>query len=84
MKKQRSRELLLTTKAAQKWDAALAFDENVDALLQIVKKMDDVKQTERATEVMDVYGKKHTPVKYLKRKTVDADNRPFEFLVYCN
>jgi hypothetical protein len=82
MKKQKSRELLLTTKAAQKWQES--FDHKVDEIMLIVGKIDTVEQINKATEVMDVYSKKQKPVKYLKRKSTFTESRPFEFLVYNN
>ncbi len=82
MKKLRSRELLLTTKAAEKWGAE-SFDSNVNALMLIVSRIDTPEQTDLASEVMDVYRKKQTPTKSSRRKQ-EENSRPFEFLVYRN
>jgi len=82
MKKIISRELLLTTKAAQKWEKN--FDENVETLLKLVSKIDTPQQRVRVTEIMDVYNKKHHPLKYEKRTSQKKDQRPFEFIVTCN
>lgn len=78
MKKQRSRELLLNTKAAQKWEQL--FDVRVDELMELVNKIDTISQVKRATEVIDVYNKK----KKAAKRPRSTESRPFEFLVYHN
>lgn len=78
MKKQRSRELLLNTKAAQKWEQS--FDVKVDELMELVNKIDTSHQVKRATEIIDVYSRK----KRASKRNRNAEGRPFEFLVYHN
>ncbi|HTN46775.1 MAG TPA: hypothetical protein VL098_10550 [Flavipsychrobacter sp.] len=82
MKKQKSRELLLITKAAQKWDTD--FDENVDKLMSLVSKVDNELYNELSCELLDVYSKKQKPVGRRIKRMDSRDNRPFEFLVYRN
>ena len=82
MKKQRSRELLLNTKVAQKWNKP--FDMNIDELMELVTKIDTSSHIEHAAEILDVYSRKRKSIKIKKRKAIDADERPFEFLVHNN
>ncbi len=82
MKKQRSRELLLNIKSAQKWEQS--FDTTVDELMDLVCKVDNHHQVNRATGLMDVYSKKKKTVKNYYWQCRDTNERPFEFLVYHN
>lgn len=82
MKKIISRELLLTTKAAQKWDKN--FEENVDVLMKIVSTIDTPCQRARSTEILDFYNKKSCRLKGSKSILKQIETRPFEFLVSSN
>lgn len=79
-----SRELLLTTKAAEKWQEQ--FDAQVDSIIETINKVDNIDAVERATEVMDVYH--HTAIhtkRHAKRgKRIVFGDRPFEFLTFRN
>lgn len=79
-----SRELLLTTKAAEKWQEH--FDAQVDSIIETINKVDTMDQVECATEVMDVYH--HTAIhtkRHVKRgKRILFGERPFEFLTFRN
>lgn len=80
--KQTSRELLVTTKAAQNWQEQ-DFEQRVEELMAVVNKVDTDEQVEQASELMDVYRTKSKPKKS-KRKKADSTDRPFEFLVFRN
>lgn len=80
--KQKTRELLVTTKVAQSWQDS--FDSNVDELMSIVSRVDNEKHVKKVTELIDVYHhavekqtmdehKKHTPT-----------GKPFEFIIFNN
>ncbi len=85
--KQKSRELLVTTKVAQAWQGA--FDQRVDELMVLVGQVDTEDYVQRSTELLDVYRHDTTPA--ARRKTakrtksgLSAEHRPFEFLVGRN
>ncbi len=80
----RSRELLLTTKTAEKWQDH--FDAQVDSIVETINKVDTMEQVERSTEVMDVYHHTAIPTsRNSKRgKQFIIGERPFEFLTYRN
>lgn len=80
--KQQVRELLVTAKAAQKWQDL--FDEQVEELMLLVSKIDTDKQIMDAGEVMDVYHKTQQKPAYLPKKLNDHSDKPFEFLVFRN
>lgn len=83
MKKMISRELLLTTKAAQKWEKD--FEENVEALMKIVSKIDTPMQRQHSVELLDFYNKKLSRIKSAKKKEKETEaSKPFEFLISCN
>ena len=79
-----TRELLLTTKTAEKWQEQ--FDAQVDSIIETINRIDTVEQVERATEIMDVYH--HTAIhtkRHAKRgKRILFGERPFEFLTFRN
>lgn len=78
--KQTTRELLVTTKAAQSWQDR--FDSNVDSLMSIVSKVDNDEHIEKVTETMDVY---HNNVENdVAGKKTAPTGRPFEFTVFRN
>jgi hypothetical protein len=82
--KYHSRELLVTTKAAQQWQNN--FDRHVDMLMAIVSKVDNDQNVRMATELMDVYHTaplEATRKKNRKAKPVQAE-KPFEFVVFRN
>lgn len=79
--KQKTRELLVTTKVAQNWQAD--FDQKVDELMNIVSKVDNDSSMQQATETLDVYHNTTQKPKRRKKKLVQSE-RPFEFLVFCN
>ncbi|MBS1615534.1 MAG: hypothetical protein JST06_05390 [Bacteroidetes bacterium] len=80
----KSRELLLTTKAAEKWQEQ--FDAQVDSILETISKLDTQKQVEQATEVMDVYHHSAIDARHhVKRgRRLIIGERPFEFLTFRN
>lgn len=81
--KQQVRELLVTAKVAQNWQGH--FDQKVEELMSIVNKVDTDKQILAAGELLDVYHKtKQKPAKPRKKKQMDPNDRPFEFLVFRN
>lgn len=85
--KQKSRELLVTTKVAQAWQGA--FDQRVDELMELVSTVDSIECVQRSTELLDVYRHDAGPAgrrKGSKRaKTAPGTEcRPFEFLVGRN
>jgi hypothetical protein len=80
--KQTSRELLVTTKAAQNWQEQ-DFELRVEELIAVVNKVDTDEQVEHASELMDVY-RSQKKQKKTKRKKADLADRPFEFLVFRN
>lgn len=79
--KQRTRELLLTTKAAKRWQDD--FDRNVDELMLIVGMVDSEQNVYRVSETMDIYGHKQPSSKPRKRR-LPTREKPFEFLVFRN
>lgn len=85
--KQKSRELLVTTKVAQAWQGA--FDQKVDELMILVSRVDNEAVVQQSTELLDVY--RHDTVNATRRKgakrskaRLGAEGRPFEFLVGRN
>jgi len=81
MKQQKTRELLVTTKAAQNWTDN--FEQQVDELISLVSKVDTDSNVNHATETLDVYHNSNKKSKQRRRKTAPAE-RPFEFLVFRN
>lgn len=81
MKQQKTRELLVTTKAARKWDNN--FEQKVDELITIVSKLDTESSVRTATETMDVY-QHNTSKPKARRRKLPAQERPFAFLVFRN
>jgi hypothetical protein len=80
--KPQTRELLVTTKVAQHWQAD--FEQRVDELMSIVSKVDTEQHVLKVTEVLDVYhNTTQKPQKSRKRKLLQGD-RPFEFLAFRN
>lgn len=79
--KQRTRELLVTTKVAQNWNDD--FEQRVDELINLVSKMDNEEQVRYASELLDVYHNDNQPIKSKRKKMLQSD-RPFEFLVFRN
>ena len=81
--KQHTRELLVTTKVAQHWHDD--FDQKVDELIAIVNKIDNDKQVQHATQILDVYhNAAHDAEKTTRKKKIIKQQRPFEFLVFRN
>jgi hypothetical protein len=79
--KQKTRELLVTTKVAQNWQDD--FDRNIEELMDIVGKVDNENTLQRSTEMLDVYHTSKKPGRLKKKKVLQKD-RPFEFLVFSN
>lgn len=79
--KQQVRELLVTTKVAQQWHED--FDQRVDELMSIVTKVDTEQRMMQTAELLDVYHNNTQKAKRKKKKMVQNE-RPFEFLVFCN
>jgi hypothetical protein len=79
-----SRELLLTTKAAEKWQEQ--FDAQVDSIIETINKIDTLDEVAKTTEIIDVYH--HTAIhttRHAKRgKRILFGDRPFEFLTFRN
>ncbi len=80
--KQQARELLVTTKAAQRWQED--FEQKVDELIFIVNSVDNDDQVERASETLDVYHRAPQKAKKGRKKKLLCNERPFEFLVFRN
>ena len=86
MKKSDTRELLLITKATTHWQGE--FDKNVDELMELVNKIDNTRNVQQSIEVLDVY--QHALPEgsgnpnRSKRRSVNAQHRPFEFLAFRN
>lgn len=82
--KQKTRELLVTTKVAQHWQDD--FDQKVDELMSIVSKVDNEQQVQDAGELLDVYHKSKLKLKKAAKgkKQADVNEKPFEFLVFRN
>ncbi len=82
--KQQARELLVTTKVAQHWQED--FEQKVEELMLIVSKVDNEKQVNVASEMMDVYHDKteYTASAKPRKRKVRISGRPFEFLVFRN
>ena len=85
--KQKSRELLVTTKVAQAWQGS--FDQRVDELMVLVSQVDTEEAVQRSTELLDVYRHDTTPTTRRKggkraKSGLGAEHRPFEFLVGRN
>ena len=77
------RELLVTAKVAEHWEGH--FEQKVDELLELVKKVDTEEHVQHAGELLDVYHKvKQKPGKLKKRKVSDCRDKPFEFIVFRN
>jgi len=79
-----TRELLLTTKAAQQWKSN--FDLQVDAIIQVINHVDNTNEIVRTTEVLDVYHHSaiHASTAHKRRSRVITGKRPFEFLTFRN
>ena len=83
--KNQTRELLVTTKAAQTWQED--FDRNIEELMSIVSRVDTPDRVNQSTEVLDVYhsrsqsGMRPTGRRIRKASKVQ---KPFEFLAFCN
>jgi hypothetical protein len=79
-----SRELLLTTKTARQWQDT--FDQQVDAIIDTINRVDTVNEIARTTEIMDVYHHTsvHTTTQSRRRARMLFGDRPFEFLSFCN
>ena len=85
--KQKSRELLVTTKVAQAWQGA--FDQRVDELMDLVSTVDSIECVQGCTELLDVYRHDASPAARRKsskraKAAPGAECRPFEFLVGRN
>ena len=82
--KQQARELLVTTKVAQHWQED--FNQKVEELMLIVSKVDNEKQVNVASEMLDVYNEKpeYTPQGKRRKRKASFSDRPFEFLVFRN
>jgi hypothetical protein len=80
--KQKTRELLVTTKVAQNWQDD--FDQKVEELMDIVSKVDNDGKMQQATEMLDVYHTSTQKSKPIRKKKIVQKDRPFEFLVFCN
>ena len=70
--KQQTRELLVTTKVAQHWQAD--FEQKVDELMTIVSKVDNEQHVLKVTEILDVYH--NTTQKPQKRRKKAGTKRP--------
>ncbi len=82
MKQQKTRELLVTTKVARRWNED--FEQRVDELMNIVSNVDNEQQVNSAAELLDVYQNNiQKPLKSRRKKLTQTD-RPFEFLVFSN
>ncbi|HRO41925.1 MAG TPA: hypothetical protein PL009_03780 [Flavipsychrobacter sp.] len=80
MKQQKTRELLVTTKVAQKWNED--FELRVEELINLVSKVDTDTTVQHATETLDVYH--NTQKQKVRRRKTSQSDRPFEFLVFRN
>lgn len=80
--KQKTRELLVTTKAAQHWHED--FEQKVEELMDMVSRVDNDSQIRHASETLDVYHNTTQPTKAGKKKKMVQNERPFEFLVFRN
>ena len=79
-----SRELLLTTKTARQWQDT--FDQQVDAIIETINRVDTTEEIARTTEILDVYHHTsiHTTTHARRRNRILFGERPFEFLSFCN
>lgn len=80
--KQKTRELLVTTKVAQSWQDS--FDSNVDELMSIVSKVDNAKHVEKVTELIDVYHHAVEKQSGEETKKTQPTGKPFEFIIFNN
>lgn len=81
--KPQTRELLVTTKVAQHWQAD--FEQRVDELMSIVSKVDTEQHVLKVTEILDVYhNTTQKPQKQGRKKKLVQSERPFEFLAFRN
>jgi hypothetical protein len=80
--KQKTRELLVTTKAAQHWHSD--FEQKVEELMDMVNRVDNDRQIQHASETLDVYHNSQKPTKAAKKRKLVHSDRPFEFLVFRN
>ncbi|RYY51437.1 MAG: hypothetical protein EOO06_00095 [Chitinophagaceae bacterium] len=80
--KQQVRELLVTTKVAQQWHDE--FDQKVDELMTIVSKVDTEPKLMQSAELLDVYHNNTQKAQKRRKKKMVQNERPFEFLVFCN
>ncbi|MBS1590067.1 MAG: hypothetical protein JST52_10690 [Bacteroidetes bacterium] len=81
MRQPKTRELLVTTKAAKSWDSN--FEERVDELITMISYIDDERKLHEATEMLDVYRHNNPKTKARRKKSIQ-NHRPFEFLVFRN
>lgn len=80
-----TRELLLTNKAATEWQAN--FEAQIDGLIGTINLVDNQKEIDRSTELMDVYDHKKIqtgPARNRRLGLLTAQSRPFEFLTFRN
>ena len=80
-----TRELLLTTKAATEWQAD--FDAKIERLIDTINRVDNQKEIDRSTELMDVYEHKKFQSRNSRNRRLGlltANDRPFEFLTFRN
>ena len=80
--KQTTRELLVTTKVAEKWQDD--FEQRVEELITVISKIDTDESVVLASETMDVYRAKNKNAKKSRKRKADMESRPFEFLVFRN
>lgn len=80
--KQKTRELLVTTKAAQHWHGD--FEQKVEELMDMVSRVDNDLQIQHASEMLDVYRNSQKPTKPSRKRKMVQNDRPFEFLVFRN
>ena len=79
-----TRELLLTTKTVKQWQET--FDQQVDAIIDTINRVDTIEEVARTTEVLDVYHHTslHTTRPSRRRHRLLYGDRPFEFLTFRN
>jgi hypothetical protein len=81
--KPQTRELLVTTKVAQHWQAD--FEQKVDELMSIVSRVDTEQHVLKVTEILDVYhNTTQRPQKQVRKRKLVQSDRPFEFLAFRN
>jgi len=79
-----TRELLLTTKTVRQWQDT--FDQQVDAIIETINRVDTLQELARTTEVLDVYHHTaiHATTSSRRRNRTLYGDRPFEFVTFCN